>query len=288
MAKCFVVCPIGEPNSDERKRSNGFLREVVRPVLEQAGYDVARADEDLAPGLVTEAIVRAVTEADLVVADLHGHNPNVMYEVALRHATGRPIIQMIEQGEKLPFDISGLNTIFYDPSVDGLERWREDLTKAVQSVARGEIGSNPVSRASLYRNLQRSDASERDLLSAMLNELTEVRQRTFVPNPRKVLQPSDDFRVLRTAPQVLEYEIPRALNLAAEMKGHAVMVEADLESVKVALVPHTLDGPPLLSEVYPYNPNAAYGEAERIAALFLEQVRLRADHSDGDLQRQEF
>lgn len=111
---CFVVSPIGSPGSPERKRSNGYLREVIEPVAGKAGYRVERADHDKAPGIVTEAIVNKLVLADLVIADLHGPNPNVMYEVALRHATGKPIVQMISDGEALPFDIGGMNTILYD------------------------------------------------------------------------------------------------------------------------------------------------------------------------------
>ena len=93
-------------------------------------------------------------EADRVIADLHGHNGNVMYGMALRHATGEPIIQMIPEGEELPFDISGSNTVTYDFSIHQLDRWRKDLRSAFQTVADGKVASNPVARASMVRRLQ--------------------------------------------------------------------------------------------------------------------------------------
>ena len=151
---CFVVCPIGPRGSETRDRMDGTFNEVIAPVAEEFSYRAEIAIHDKSPGIVTEAIVTKLIEADLVIADLHGHNGNVMYGMALRHATGEPIIQMIPEGEELPFDIGGSNTVTYDFSVHQLGRWRKDLRTAFQTVADGKVASNPVARASMVRGLQ--------------------------------------------------------------------------------------------------------------------------------------
>jgi hypothetical protein len=133
---------------------DGIFSEVIAPVAKEFGYRAEIAIHDKSPGIVTEGIVSKLIEADLVIADLHGHNGNVMYGMALRHATGEPIIQMIPEGEELPFDISGSNTVVYDYSVHRLDRWRQDLRVALQAVADGKAASNPVSRANMVRKLQ--------------------------------------------------------------------------------------------------------------------------------------
>ncbi len=171
---CFVVCPIGSPDSPTRKRSNGFFREVIEPVAKEFGYRVERADHDKAPGIVTEAIVTKIIESDLVIADLHEHNPNVMYEVAIRHATGEPIIQMIEEGEDLPFDIGGLNTIYYDPGIDALDSWRSKLRAAIEAVEAGNAGSNPVARAGLYRALEAKGEPTEEILARILRSVERL------------------------------------------------------------------------------------------------------------------
>ena len=151
---CFMVCPIGPRGSEIRNRMEGIFSEVIAPVAEEFGYRAEIAIHDKSPGIVTEGIVTKLIEADLVIADLHGHNGNVMYGMALRHATGEPIIQMIPEGEELPFDITGSNTVTYDFSVHHLARWREDLRTAFQTVADGHLASNPVVRANMVRGLQ--------------------------------------------------------------------------------------------------------------------------------------
>ena len=151
---CFVVCPVGPRGSEVRDRMDGIFNEVVAPVVEEFGYRAEIAIHDKSPGIVTEGIVAKLIEADLVIVDLHSHNGNVMYGMALRHATGEPIIQMIPEGEELPFDIAGSNTVTYDFSVHRLARWRKDLRTALQAVADGRAASNPVARANMVRGLR--------------------------------------------------------------------------------------------------------------------------------------
>lgn len=112
---CFVISPIGPPGSDIRHRADTVWEFIIRPALEQqCNYAVTRADEISSPGMITAQIMDRIKEDDLVVADLTGLNPNVFYELAVRHAVDKPVIQIIEQGEEPPFDVAGMRTIFVD------------------------------------------------------------------------------------------------------------------------------------------------------------------------------
>ena len=83
---CFVVGPIGADGTEVRDQADWLLEAVIRPALEPLGYDVIRSDGIAEPGLITEQVINLVRDADLVVADLTGHNANAFYELALRHA----------------------------------------------------------------------------------------------------------------------------------------------------------------------------------------------------------
>ncbi|HEY3865410.1 MAG TPA: phosphoribosyltransferase family protein [Solirubrobacteraceae bacterium] len=112
---CFVISPIGESKSEIRERADFALEKVIAPVF-RGKYNVVRADKLARPGIISKEIIQHVMGAPMVVADLTGCNANVFYELALRHQTGLPFIQIAEQGTVLPFDVSPLNVVFYDLS----------------------------------------------------------------------------------------------------------------------------------------------------------------------------
>ena len=111
---CFVIAPIGEPQSETRRRSDQTLRHIIAPAVEAKGYATIRADQISEPGIITSQIIQHTVNDALVIADLTDRNPNVFYELALRHAVCRPFIQVARCGEQLPFDVVGTRTIFFD------------------------------------------------------------------------------------------------------------------------------------------------------------------------------
>lgn len=131
--KCFVIGPIGTEGSEDREHSDKVLRYLIRHTLEPLGFEVVRADEISEPGSITSQVVQRIVDSDLVVADLTNTNSNVMYELALRHATGKPVIQLMAKGQKLPFDVASERTIYFDLSdIVSVDSTRETLKGQVE------------------------------------------------------------------------------------------------------------------------------------------------------------
>ena len=126
---CFVVSEIGKDGSEERKRADDVLEFVVCRVLEP-DYEVVRADKISRPGQITDQIIQHLLEDPLVIADLTGHNPNVFYELAVRHAARKPFIQLIQTGQNIPFDVANTRTILIDyPWPRALEKAKEQFDR---------------------------------------------------------------------------------------------------------------------------------------------------------------
>jgi hypothetical protein len=111
--KCFIISPIGGESTPIRERASRVLEFIIRPAVTRAGYQPIRADEISLPGLITHQIIELLLQSPLVIADLTGGNPNVFYEVAIRHATTLPIIHMIDADERPPFDVSQFRAITF-------------------------------------------------------------------------------------------------------------------------------------------------------------------------------
>ncbi len=111
---CFYVTPIGEAGSPQRKHSDLMLGSIVEPALEEFGLKVIRADGIEKPGTITRQVFDYLLRARLVVVDLSFHNPNVFYELAIRHAARLPVVQIIRTADRIPFDVNQMRTIPID------------------------------------------------------------------------------------------------------------------------------------------------------------------------------
>jgi hypothetical protein len=165
---CFVICPIGAADSSIRKRSNQVLKYIVNPVLGDR-YNVLRADQLAEPGVITHQIVEYVLNAELAVIDLTGSNPNVMYELALRHATGKAFVQIADVREKLPFDIGTQTTILFDiGDLDSVEECKAGLAKQVEAVTQpGHKMVTPIGHVLDLETLK-SGTSKDQMLSTLI------------------------------------------------------------------------------------------------------------------------
>lgn len=114
MRICFVVCPIGEDNSNTRNRSDKLLKHIIEPVCDKNNLKVIRVDTLNSSDSITNTIVEYLNTADLVIADLSDHNPNAFYEIGYRSALKKPIIHLKSKETSIPFDISSIRTFDYD------------------------------------------------------------------------------------------------------------------------------------------------------------------------------
>ncbi|MFM9929814.1 hypothetical protein [Achromobacter xylosoxidans] len=134
---CFYVTPIGEDGSEQRQHADLFLGSLIEPALEQFGLTVVRADMIDKPGTITRQIVEYLLRARLVIADLSFHNPNVFYELALRHAIRLPVVQLVRTADRIPFDLNQIRTVRIDTSgihafVPKIDTYRSEIASQVR------------------------------------------------------------------------------------------------------------------------------------------------------------
>jgi hypothetical protein len=147
---CFYITPIGADDSEERKHSDMFLSSLIEPALSGFGLEVVRADKIAQPGMITSQVLEHVLRSKLVIADLSFHNPNVFYEMALRHATKLPVVQICRRKDRLPFDVNQVRTISLDTTdiytlIPKLETYRSEIASQVRAALDGQGSSNPIS-----------------------------------------------------------------------------------------------------------------------------------------------
>jgi hypothetical protein len=169
---CFIICPLGDIDSDTRKRSDTILKHIFQPVLDANHYKAIRADQVPKVGIITSQIINLIIESELVIADLTDSNPNVFYELAIRHVIKKPYIQVITKGQKIPFDLSAIRTIEFDlTDLDNVEYAKNELKKQILEIRKGHVPDSPVSVASSARILQ-SDSGLAERIAVKISEWT--------------------------------------------------------------------------------------------------------------------
>lgn len=158
---CFYITPIGSPDSEQRKHSDLFMGSFIEPVVQSFGLTVVRADGIDKPGVITRQIIEYIVKSRLVIVDLSYHNPNVFYELAIRHMMRLPIVQLIRKSDGIPFDINQMRTISIDTT---------DIFTLVPKIAtyQTEISSQ------IRRALDHSDAVETPISTYFPNLRVEM------------------------------------------------------------------------------------------------------------------
>jgi len=136
--RAFVLMPFDE-------EFDKTFHDLITPALEQAGYEVQRADSIDDQQNILKDVVRGIAEADLVVADLTSANPNVFYELGISHAMRKPTVLLTQSIEDVPFDLKSYRMIRYSLRFDKARQMSEKLTDVAHKAITGNIGfGNPV------------------------------------------------------------------------------------------------------------------------------------------------
>ncbi|MFR1688163.1 MAG: hypothetical protein ACLSVX_13390 [Massilimicrobiota timonensis] len=143
---CFIITPIGDVGSKIRREIDGIIDEVINPILEEMDYETNNvAHRKTNSNSITSDIIKNVYESDLCIANLTGCNANVMYELALRHASGKHVIIITDNISLLPFDVKGLRAIQYTNDIQGALELKENLKSSIEYIEKHpEEISNPI------------------------------------------------------------------------------------------------------------------------------------------------
>lgn len=186
---CFIITPIGNSNSAIYRHINGVIRSVIRPCLEKAGFTKIKAAHEINElGSINTQVITSILDADLVVANLTGTNPNVMYELCLRHAIAKPVIHICEAGTDLPFDIKDSRTIFYRNDMLGVDELKEALETMLREIDyTKDYKDNPIYNARAIDSIMKEDGGENStsVIMSMLNKVMSTVNRIEANDKQK-------------------------------------------------------------------------------------------------------
>lgn len=93
----------------------------IKAAAEDCGVVAERVDEQTFSESILERIYRQIKNADFIIADMTGQNPNVFYEVGYAHATGKLCTLITQSTDDIPFDLKYHRHLVYGNSIQNLK-----------------------------------------------------------------------------------------------------------------------------------------------------------------------
>jgi hypothetical protein len=163
---CFVMMPFGNPYDE-------YYSEIYLQAIEKSGLVPKRADSLYRPSPILHDIWEFINDSALVIADITGRNPNVMYELGLAHAIAKPAIIISDNIDDVPFDLRALRILLYDVKKPN---WSLQLENAIQSAIK-EITISPIE--AVLPTFIKVRPSKQDEVSDLKRDLVEIKQYLY-------------------------------------------------------------------------------------------------------------
>ncbi|MBN1420435.1 MAG: hypothetical protein JXP34_16780 [Planctomycetes bacterium] len=174
--KCFVIMPFAEAFDTVFEA----VKDVATTAVPGTSVECYWLKDIQAAGRITDDILRGLNEAAFCIADVSGHNPNVMWETGYAMALGKPTILIGQDIDALPFDLKSHRVLEYSSGSEG--QLCHKLGEAIrQTLSRYELKSSGAAALPEAKTLEQKTVAVTGTMAA--NEAVALRrvQQTLTP-----------------------------------------------------------------------------------------------------------
>lgn len=140
---CFVIMPFSSSTTQTEEGWTEIFENFFVPAWNEFGVNCTRAQ---APrGSITKDIIEKLYSASIVFADLTDSNPNVMYELGVRHTFKKPSVMVKTKASSIPFDVNDYKVFEYSYTPKGLKDLKKHLNEVIGDIQKfPNKADNPV------------------------------------------------------------------------------------------------------------------------------------------------
>lgn len=216
---CFVIMPITDPADYESGHFARVYDHIIKPACKDAGLIPLRADDVKATNYIVLDILNRIITSPIVICDLSGRNPNVLYELGIRHSFDLPVVLIKDRRTERVFDIQGLRTLEYDESlrVDTVKRDIDNLRATLQATGTSsaqDVNSLvtmlgiPKARVSESKEISQETALILTSIKDISERLSNLEERTQEAKAYEVMG-SAGRKFVRPGPAQLQFILPK-------------------------------------------------------------------------------
>jgi tetratricopeptide (TPR) repeat protein len=290
---CFVAMPFGKKPPPGKKKPlidfDRIYRYIERAVLE-TGLECVRADFEAYGGFIHRQMYERLLVAEYLVADLTSANPNVTYEVGIRHGSRAKATLLVCASDfidNLPFDLKPLRVLNYSLgpkgklSDEGGEKLQLELSKRLKEAVAGELPpDNPILQVTAVESSGRIQHEKTDVFIKRIRYVSELGERIYAALNKEFTAAINELQAIESevldTPQVVMQLHTKLISLYLgyrELKAYRQMQELfdklpeELQRTPVAIEQLALALNRLAEE------GAADGDKENSTALRKEAIQ---------------
>ena len=215
---CFVIMPIADMAGYEAGHFSRVYEFIFKPAIIAAGLIPIRADEVRKTNYIVVDVLRKILESDIVLCDISGRNPNVLFELGIGQAFNRPVCIVKDDITERVFDIQGLRDTEFNTSLR-IDTVRKAVAEISQSL-RETLSPTEHDINSLVELLSIKPASlpskkplgeESSIILAAINGLSEKVLRLERDISRTVGEPTTDLVRIKRPKDSIEIRLGATL-----------------------------------------------------------------------------
>jgi len=197
---CFIIMPISDMEGYDNGHFTRVYDHLIKPACEKAGFKPIRADDVASSNYIVIDILSRIVDSDLVLCDLSGRNPNVLYELGIRQAFNFPTVLIKDIKTDKIFDIQGLRYTEYNQTlrIDSVEQQISEIEKSINETVNAK-GKDVNSLIQLLGMKSASPPSQVELsneTSVILSAIKDLASR--VSSLEKPVDLTNPYTALRT------------------------------------------------------------------------------------------
>ena len=187
---CFVIMPFGKKKVGDQDVDFDFIfREVFAPAIDATPLgdgdgrflQAKRTDKDFFTGDISQEMFEYLEYSRFAVADISGLNPNVFYELGVRHRAHEAGTAVFRQvGLPIPFDINTIKAFDYEyQPAENVVKSKELITRVLTDSLRYNRLDSPVQRALLAQRARAITPTGRNLNEVLRTAENAIRDQRW-------------------------------------------------------------------------------------------------------------
>lgn len=211
---CFVIMPISDKQGYPSGHFTNVYEQIFKPAIIEAGFEPYRVDEDALSSSIIQKIYDGLSKAKMAICDLSSANPNVLYELGIRHSFDLPVVLVKDERTDFIFDISPINTIVYhsDRVYENVISARDNIKEAIMEMDSQSGKGTLLSVINVQKAVLNDESvSEEDktniMISTILSEIRSLKENyenTGLDNKanfKYVIKPNDSVKLSSKNPE---------------------------------------------------------------------------------------